>query len=72
METLKFKTNISSFIEIREIGAVLKNISGIREWIVDLDSIYNLLIIEGVRIKDSVIITALNELGFKAIRVYEE
>ncbi|SEM66911.1 hypothetical protein SAMN05216436_106161 [bacterium A37T11] len=73
METLKFKTDISSNREVGEIAhALKKEVSGIKQCFVDLDSIYNLLIVEGVRIKDSLIVSVLGAHGYNATPLYEE
>jgi len=72
METLKFKTSLDTPSSLKVIDPLLKGVEGLKKWTVDFDSIYNLLIVEGVGLCASEIIHCLQFAGFKVIRLYEE
>ncbi|SEK80006.1 hypothetical protein [Parapedobacter koreensis] len=72
METLKFMTNIDSPKEFGRIKSILDRFSEIKEWDLDFDSIYNLLVVKAINLKGSVIADALSGLGYHATLLYEE
>ncbi len=72
METLKFMTDINSPTEVSRIQSMLDHFSEIKEWNLDFDSIYNLLVVRCINLKSSAITEALGSLGFNATLVYEE
>lgn len=72
METLKFKTSLTTPSSIERIGILLKEVSGLKRWTVDFDSIYNLLIVEGIGLCAADIVKSLHFAGIKAVRLYEE
>lgn len=72
METLKFKTSLNTPSSLKIIDPLLRSVEGLRTWTVDFDSIYNLLIVEGIGLCASEIIGRLQFAGFKVIRLYEE
>lgn len=72
METLKFMTDIKSPREMDQIKSILEMFAEIKEWKMDFDSIYNLLVIKAINLKGSAIAEALNQLGYTATLLYEE
>ncbi|MBK1439517.1 hypothetical protein JHJ32_05940 [Parapedobacter sp. ISTM3] len=72
METLKFMTDIDSPKEFSRIKSMLDRFSEIKEWELDFDSIYNLLVVKAINLKSSVIADALSALGYNATLLYEE
>ncbi len=72
METLLFKTDVHSADLMSKLWNSLRNIDGIVNWKLDLESIYNLLIIKGRSLSHLEIIKELEQIGIKAIRLYEE
>ncbi|GAA4798180.1 hypothetical protein GCM10023231_28570 [Olivibacter ginsenosidimutans] len=72
METLKFKTSLDKPSALKEIAPLLKGVHGLKRWTVDFDSIYNLLIVEGIGLCALEIINSLQHAGFMAMRLYEE
>lgn len=72
METLKFMTDINSPMEMGRIKSILDKFSEIREWKIDFDSIYNLLIVQAINLKGAVLAEALHRMGYNAILLYEE
>ncbi|MGK6351426.1 hypothetical protein [Parapedobacter sp. DT-150] len=72
METLKFMTDIDSPTEIGRIKSILDRFSEIKEWQLDFNSIYNLLVVKAINLKGTAIAEALHALGYNATLVYEE
>jgi len=72
METLKFKTSLDTPSTLMKVAPLLKSIHGLKKWTVDFDSIYNLLIVEGIGLCAMEIINSLQQAGFNAMRLYEE
>lgn len=72
METLKFMTDIDSPTEIGRIKSILDRFSEIKEWQLDFNSIYNLLVVKAINLKGAAIAEALRTLGYNATLVYEE
>jgi|GEM_PF-189128 len=72
METLKFKTSLNTPANLKVIAPLMKSINGLRRWTVDFDSVYNLLIVEGIGLCVSDIVNSLQSAGFKVMRLYEE
>ena len=66
MDTLRFKTNIKCNGCISSVTPFLSGIKGIKEWSVNLNSYERTLTIEGVEINPVVIISALEQAGYKA------
>lgn len=72
METLKFKTSLNNPANLKVIDPLMKGIAGLKRWTVDFDSLYNLLIVEGVGLCVMDIVNGLQAAGFKVVRLYEE
>lgn len=72
MEKLIFETNVQSPLLIQKIDLAIEKIKGIYKWQIDLDSIYNLLTIEGVYLDHIEIVSQLSQYGVEANRLYEE
>jgi hypothetical protein len=72
MEKLIFETNVQSPLLIQKIDLAIEKIKGIYKWQIDLDSIYNLLTIEGINLDHIEIVSQLSQYGVEASRLYEE
>ena len=69
MSTLRFKTNIKCNGCIQTVTPFLSSIKEISGWNVDLTSPERILTIEGNELKPAVIISALEQAGYKAEQV---
>ncbi|MFA4978062.1 MAG: hypothetical protein WC589_11190 [Sphingobacterium sp.] len=72
MEKLIFETNAEHPSLVDKIKQAVEKLNGIHEWKIDLDSIYNLLTIEGIRLNPTEIESELALHGVEASRLYEE
>ncbi|MGK9124894.1 hypothetical protein M1D52_12255 [Olivibacter sp. SA151] len=72
METLIFKTDIQTPLIKSKLLSALENIKGLNHWRLDIESIYKLLIINGIGINYLEVINELGKIGIHAIRMYEE
>lgn len=72
MEKLMFETNVECSSLLHKIYLVIRKFDGIKKWKIDLDSIYNILIIEGKCLDHQQIIKELGINGIEAQRLYEE
>lgn len=72
MEKLIFETNISTVQSAQKVQQALQQLNKVRQWKIDFDSVYNLLIIEGIRLDHTEIIANLAIHGIQASRLYEE
>ncbi|MBL1408907.1 hypothetical protein [Sphingobacterium faecale] len=72
MEKLIFETNINTPQLAQKVQDALQRIAKIRHWKIDFDSIYNLLIVEGIRLDHTEIVSSLATHGIEASRLYEE
>ncbi|MDQ1150203.1 MULTISPECIES: hypothetical protein [Sphingobacterium] len=72
MEKLIFETNAQHPSLVDKIKDAIEKLNGIHEWKIDLDSIYNLLTIEGIRLNPTEIESELALHGVEANRLYEE
>ena len=66
MATLHFKTNIKCNGCIQTVTPFLSGIKEIKEWSVNLNSSERTLTVEGVEINPVVIISGLEQAGYKA------
>jgi len=69
MATLRFKTNIKCNGCLQTVSPFLSGIYEIKEWNVDLASSDRTLTVEGIEVAPSVIISALNQAGYKAEQI---
>ncbi|MCK9399019.1 MAG: heavy-metal-associated domain-containing protein [Bacteroidales bacterium] len=69
MTTLHFKTNIKCNGCIQTVTPFLSGIKEIKEWSVNLNSSERTLTVEGIEIKPDVIISALDQAGYKAEQI---
>lgn len=69
MTTLRFKTNIKCNGCIQTVTPFLSDIKEIKEWKVDLASPDKTLTIEGTDLDPGVIISKLNQAGYKAEQI---
>lgn len=72
MEKLIFETNVQTPSFINRIQQAVQRLKGIHHWQIDLDSIYNLLTVEGVGLNHIEIESELASQGVQASRLYEE
>ncbi|SKB36876.1 hypothetical protein SAMN05660841_00060 [Sphingobacterium nematocida] len=72
MEKLIFETNISTPQSAHLVQIALTQIRKIRHWKIDFESAYNLLIVEGIHLDHTEIISSLAVNGIAAERLYEE
>lgn len=67
-----FETNVQCTSLLQKIYLVIRKFDGITKWKIDLDSIYNVLVIEGKCLDHQLIIKELEIVGIEAQRLYEE
>lgn len=72
METLIFKTDIQTLALRNKLLNALENIKGLAYWKIDIESIYRLLIVNGIGVNYLEIIRELEKIGIHAVRLYEE
>lgn len=66
MATLKFKTSINCGNCVRTITPFLDEVEGIKSWKVDTANADKILTVEAENIEASVIIEAIEDVGFDA------
>ena len=69
MTTLRFKTNIKCNGCIQTVTPFLSRIKEIKEWNIDLTSSERTLTIDGIDIQPAVIISTLDQAGYKAEQI---
>ena len=69
MAILSFKTNIKCNGCIQSVTPFLSQIKEIKEWKVDLSSPEKTLTVEGIGLDPLVILSALNQAGYKAEQI---
>ncbi|MEH6308235.1 hypothetical protein RYH73_21445 [Olivibacter sp. CPCC 100613] len=72
METLIFKTDIQTPALKTKLLSALENIKGLAHWRLDVESIYKLLVVNGIGVNYLEIIKELEKIGIHAVRLYEE
>jgi len=63
-EILVFATSIRTRREIKQVNAILEDVSGITDWNVDLEDWEKVLRVESVGVSSSLIINLISREGF--------
>lgn len=72
MEKLIFETNVKNDNFLPKVNKAVRKIEGIKTWKIELDSIYNLLTVEGKCLDHREIVSQLSMQGIEASRLYED
>lgn len=69
MKTLRFKTNINCSNCKEKVSNFLNNEPTIQKWDVDVDNPEKILIVEGEKVTDEIVISTIAKAGFKAVKI---